>query len=131
MEISSLMINGIDAKYTPEYIGNAFWCQNIAQVSSITLIPYFNNNYEVCNLAYINIYKWCDTEMAHNFVKKLRYDKKEGRIFHNEGDWWSVQINTHNNGIHVGDYTVSFIPGYFTNSIEDNLTFRDYDVEYL
>ena len=40
MSIKSLMIANVESQHTAEYIANVFWNQNIAQVNSITLIPY-------------------------------------------------------------------------------------------
>jgi hypothetical protein len=97
MSIKSLMINCVESQYSQEYIANVFWRQNIAKVSTITLIPYLNNS-KICRIAYINIAQWCDSEAAYNFIQRLKDSSKEARIVHNDDEWWPVQINTHNNG---------------------------------
>jgi hypothetical protein len=116
MSIKSLMINCVESQYTQEYIANVFWRQNIAKVSTITLIPYLNNS-EICSIAYINIDQWCDSEASYNFIQRLKDSSKEARIVHHDDEWWPVQINTHNNGeIYVGFYTLAFPSSYFVRS---------------
>jgi len=122
MSIKSLMINCVESQYSQEYIANVFWRQNIAKVSTITLIPYLNNS-KICRIAYINIAQWCDSEAAYNFIQRLKDSSKEARIVHNDDEWWPVQINTHNNGeIYVGFYTIAFPSSYFVRSepVEDD-----------
>lgn len=115
MSIKSLLIPCIESQYTQEYIANVFWCQDIAKVSNITLIPYIKHS-EIYSIAYINIAEWGANEAAYNFIHRLKNSTKETRIIHHEDSWWSVQINTHNNGdIQVGPYTTSFDSNYFVN----------------
>lgn len=110
------MINCIEIQYTQEYIANVFWRQDIAKVSSITLIPYIKNS-EMYSIAYINIDEWCETEAAYNFIKRLKSVEKEARLVYHEDSWWPIQINTHNNGeLSVGDYTVSFESDYWVKN---------------
>jgi hypothetical protein len=107
------MISNVSMLYTAEYIANVFWNQNIAQVSAITLIPYFKNQeYILC--AYIDIANWCDTEAAYNFIQRLRVPEGEARLVHHDDEWWPVQINTHNAGqLDAGSYTTKFPQSYF------------------
>jgi hypothetical protein len=114
--IKSLMIPCVESQYTQEYIANVFWRQDIAKVSSITLIPYIKNS-EIYSVAYINIDEWCATESAYNFIQRLKNPNQEARIVHHDDEWWPIQLNTHNNGnIAVGSYTVSFDASYFVKS---------------
>lgn len=118
MSINNLIINSVESKYTFEYIANAFWNQRIAKVSKITLIPYLKNN-EIYSIAYIMIDEWCDSEMAYNFIQKLKHKFNEARIVYYEEYWWSVKINTHNDGyIYIGPYTMSFQSSYFEKELE-------------
>ena len=120
MSIKSVMINCVESQYTQEYIANVFWRQHIAKVGSITLIPYLKNG-EICSIAYVNIDQWCDSEAAYNFIKRLKDSSREVRIVHQDDDWWSVQINTHNNGaICVGAYTLAFPSSYFVRDLDDD-----------
>ena len=120
MSINNLMILCVEGEYSQEYIANVFWNRNIAQVSDITLIPYLKNN-DVYNIAYVTISSWCDSEVAYNFIQRLKQPSKETRLVHYDDLWWSVQINTHNNGnINAGTYTVTFMPEYFVKFTDDH-----------
>lgn len=131
MPIFSLMINYIESQYTAEYIANVFWYQNIAQVSSITLIPNLKNT-EIFNTAYITIAYWCDSEVAYNFIQRLKDQEKEARIVHNDDDWWPVEINTHNDGLmDVGPFTTKFPASYYEKVIEDQEYKMEENENYL
>jgi hypothetical protein len=126
MSIKSLMIANVESQHTAEYIANVFWNQNIAQVSSITLIPYLKET-EILQMAYIDIEYWCDSEVAYNFLQRLKVPEGEARVIHFADDWWPVQINTHNNGqLLAGVYTTTFSYSYF----EMNKIFDDEKIEY-
>ena len=113
------MIQEVESQYTQTYIANVFWRQDIAKVSSITLIPYIKNS-EIYSIAYINIAEWCDSEVAFNFIQRLTNPEREARIIYNDDNWWPVELNTHNNGdINVGAYTVVFDLDYFENDTCD------------
>ena len=118
MSVKSVMIKCVESQYTQEYIANVFWRQNIAKVSSITLIPYLKNS-ENYSIAYIAIDEWCASEVAYNFINRLKDTSKEARLVHSVDDWWPVEINTHNNGdIWLGAYTVVFTSDYFVKDVE-------------
>ena len=113
MSINSVMISRILPEYTAEYIANVFWNRNIAQVSSVTLLPYLQDSI-LFQTAYVNIAAWTDSEIAYNFIERLKDTTKNARIVHHEDFWWPVKINTHNDGnISVGPYTTTFPETYF------------------
>lgn len=119
MSIKSVMISCVESQYTQEYIANVFWRQHIARVSSITLMPYLKNG-EIYSFAYIAIDEWCDSEAAYNFIQRLKDSSREVRIVHQDDDWWTVQINTHNNGeICVGSFTLAFPSSYYVRDEQD------------
>lgn len=119
MSIKSVMITCVESQYTQEYIANVFWRQHIAKVGSITLIPYLKNG-QIYSIAYIAIDEWCDSEAAYNFIQRLKDSSREVRIVHQDDDWWTVEINTHNNGeIYVGAYTMAFMSDYFMRDEQD------------
>ena len=89
MSISSIVISRIEPKYTAEYIANVLWNRNIARVSTITLYPYFQGP-DVFHRAYINIAAWVDSEIAYNFIQRLKDDSKKTRIVHHDEFWWPV-----------------------------------------
>ncbi len=139
MSIKSLMIANVETQFTAEYIANVFWNQKIAQVSSITLIPYLKDT-EIVQMAYITIQSWCDSEVAYNFIQRVKVSEGEARLIHQSDDWWSVQINTHNDGIlFVGDYTTNFTDSYFikeeiikkTVAKSQNVTLRTHQSAYV
>lgn len=111
--INSLVISKIHYQYTSEYIANVFWNQNIAQVSTITLLPYIQG-IEVFQRAYITIAAWCDSEVAYNLIQRLRDPSKKCRIVHLDELWWPVKINTQIAGYYYLDhYTTVFPETYF------------------
>ena len=143
MSIQNLIITNVEAKYNAEYIANVFWNQNIAQVSSITLIPYLKDT-EIVQIAYIAIETWCDSEVAYNFIQRLKRREGEHRIVHQSDDWWSVRINTPNNGTlllgpYGTKYTTEFDSTYFikedilkqTAETSQNVTLRAYQYAYV
>ena len=134
MSITSLMISNADGVNNSEYIANAFWSQNIAQVSSIVLLPYLKNN-KLCQMAYIEIASWCDSEVAYNFIRRLKVLEGEARLNHNlNEDWWAVQINTHYDGQPFIDAsTVTFSQRSFVKAVEeveDGETLTDSEFEF-
>lgn len=107
------MISRILPQYTAEYIANVFWNHNIAQVSSITLLPYLQGS-SVFHTAYVSIATWGDSEVAYNLIQRLKDDSKKSRIVHQDDLWWPVKINTHNTGnLYLGPYTTTFPESYF------------------
>ena len=120
MSITSIMISNAEGVNNSEYIANAFWSQNIAQVSSIVLLPYLKNN-KLCQMAYIEIASWCDSEVAYNFIRRLKVLEGEARLNHNlNEDWWAVQINTHYDGQPFIDAsTVTFSQRSFVKAVEE------------
>ena len=109
--IKNLIINCVELQYSHHYIADVFWYKNIAQVSSVTLIPYLKNG-KVFNIAYITIGQW--SELSYNFIQRLKNPNKETRFVYNDDNWWPIKINTHNNGdIVVGNYTIEFDDNYF------------------
>jgi len=134
MSITSLMISNAEGVNNSEYIANAFWSQNIAQVSSIVLLPYLKNN-KLCQMAYIEIASWCDSEVAYNFIRRLKVLEGEARLNHNlNEDWWAVQINTHYDGQPFIDAsTVTFSQKTFikeVEEVEDGETLTDSEFEF-
>ena len=112
--ITSLVIPCVEMQYTAEYIVNVFWNQGIAQVSNVTLIPYPTNT-EYLQMAYIYIDSWCDTEVAYNFLQRLKDTNKETRLVHSSEDWWPVEANTTN--LFMLNYSTSFPPDYYEKEI--------------
>ena len=111
--IKNLIINCVELQYSHHYIADVFWYKNIAQVSSVTLIPYLKNG-KVFNIAYITIDEWSDREVAYNFIQRLKNPNNEARFVYNDDNWWPIKINTHNNGnIVVGNYTIQFDEDYY------------------
>jgi hypothetical protein len=127
------MISNTEGVKNSEYIANVFWSQNLAQVSSIVLLPYLKNN-KLCQMAYIEIASWCDSEVAYNFIRRLKVLEGEARLNHNlNEDWWAVQINTHYNGQPFTDAsTVTFSQKSFVKTVdevEDGETLTDSEFE--
>jgi hypothetical protein len=92
------MIPCVESRFTAEYIANAFWNQRIAQVKTITLIPYLKNTV-MFQMAYVVIENWCDSEVAYNFIKRLQKAEGEGegevRLIHRTDEWWPIQLSSY------------------------------------
>ena len=119
MSIQSLMILNAEGVFSAEYIANQFLIQNIAQVSNIIFIPCIKNN-TIYQMIYIEILNWCDSEIAYNFISRLKLPEGEARINYNiNDDWWVVQSNTHYNGqIDINKYGITFSQQSFINQNE-------------
>jgi len=135
MSINSLMIFNAEGVKSSEYIANAFCSQNIAHVSSIILLPYLKNN-KLCQMAYIEIASWCDSEVAYNFIRRLKVLEGEARLTHNSNeDWWPVQINTHYDGqLFIDANTLTFSLTSFVKEVSEvedceTLTESDCDIQ--
>ena len=108
---NNLIIYCVELQYSHHYIADVFWYNNLAQVSKVTLIPYLKNG-KVFNLAYITIGQWYD--QAYNFIQRLKNPNNEARFVYNDDNWWTIKINTHNNGdIVVANYTIQFDEDYY------------------
>ena len=90
--IKSLFISAIEVSYTADYIMDVFYCQNIATISRITLVPYESKT-GLRNRAYIDIHEWHPTEAAYNFIKRLKENKSEARFVHSDDNWCVVGVN--------------------------------------
>jgi hypothetical protein len=62
-------------------------------------------------MAYIYIGSWCDTEVAYNFLQRLKDINKESRLVHYCEEWWPVEINMNN--VFMLNYSTSFPPSYY------------------
>jgi len=90
--IKSLYIPAVDVAFTADYIMDAFYCQDIATISRVTLVTY-NTKYGRLNRAYIDIHEWHPTEGAYNFIQRIKDPNREARIVHNDDNWWAVEVN--------------------------------------
>ena len=123
MSIKSVMVFGIDSKYTAEYIANVLWRHNIAQVSSVTLLPYVLGS-RTFQTAYIGIATWADSEIAYNLIQRLKDKSKNPRIVHKDDLWWRVQINNHGQlDKYEKSRTIIFPARYFIKT-DDNVQFK-------
>ena len=130
----SLMIPCIESRFTAEYIANAFWNQHIAQVKTITLIPYLKNTVTF-QLAYVVIENWCDSEVAYNFIKRLQKVEGEGegegevRMIHRTDEWWPIQLSSYN--YNTEKNTTSFPSSFFFFVPRDSAYWKDVDAKLL
>ncbi len=116
--MATLFIDCVEAQYTAEYIANVFWNQNIAQVRKITIIPHLIGDVKFQSV-YIEIETWCDSEVAYNFIQRVKNPVKEARLVHRGEDWWNIEENTQSfsfASMVLGTYTTtSFTNKYFVN----------------
>lgn len=87
--IKSLFIPHIELYVDAEFVMNLFYENHIATISRVT----FENNCSSYKRAYVDIYEWHDTEIAYNFIKRLKNEQIETKLIHSDDDWWVVQIN--------------------------------------
>ena len=90
--VKSLFIPVIDISFSADYIVDAFYCQDIATISRVTLLSYTIKT-RIYNKAYIDIHEWHPSEAAYNFIGRLKDPTREARIVHNDDDWWAVEVN--------------------------------------
>ena len=128
MSVTTIMISDIESKFSSEFIANLFWRQHIAEVSSITIMPYLKDD-KVYKIAYITIREWCDSEIAYNFMCRLK-NNGEAKIIYDDEKAWSVKMNTHNNGnILLENFTKIFNRKYYIN-LESNVTLRKHQLHF-
>ena len=90
--ISSIYIRFVESSFDADYICDALYCNDIATVSKITLIPFAHEN-DTFYSAYVDINAWHETEAAYNFILSLRERHAETRFAHAEDAWWVAEIN--------------------------------------
>ena len=90
--ITRICIPFVELNYDADYIINTFYCQSIATVSRVTSTT-FHNKYGEYNRIYLDIHEWHPTEIAYNFIQRLKNKNCEARIIHNDDDWWQVEAN--------------------------------------
>ena len=91
--IKSLFIPSIDVRFNSDYVMDAFYCQNIATISRVTLVPFVSKSGILFNRGYLDIHEWHPTESAYNFIQRLKLLNREARIVHNDDEWWGVEVN--------------------------------------
>jgi hypothetical protein len=86
-----LVISDIQQHVSPEYIATVFAKHQIALVSSISFTPYFIER-TIYFRAYIKIWRWCESEAAYNFIKRIE-KKTEARVVHHDDEYWVIDIH--------------------------------------
>jgi len=114
-----VMFESNNKEYSPVYIAEVFWLQQIAQVKSVTVS---NNN----DCALVEIGSWYDTEVAYEFIRSLRktqrLDGYDTQLVHyTDLKWgvlnvWSVRSTEYVPPSLFGRYTEEFPERFF---IED------------
>jgi hypothetical protein len=113
MSIRSFVIKSVEANIRANYIADVLYKQNIAKVSTISLIPYLKSD-TVFQTAYITVAEWEDSESAYEFIQQLKYFKEDIPLVHQNNNWWSVTINNHNSGdMNLYTYSTLFPQNYF------------------
>ena len=88
--ISSVYIPHIKKDNDAEFIAYIFERNLIAQVSRVAIE--YNKKTKKYS-AFVGIHSWCDTEIAYNFLHRLKNPKKEARIVYRDDEWWVVEVN--------------------------------------
>ena len=87
--IKSLYVEFIELYVDANYIMNLFYISDIATISRITM----HQDESAYKRAYVEIYEWHDSEVAYNFIKRLKNPNVETKLIHSDDDWWVVKIN--------------------------------------
>lgn len=99
--IESLFIPFVELYVDADYIMDVFYTNSIASVSRVT----FENDGSAYKRAYVDIYEWHDSEIAYNFIKRLKEGKIETRLIHSDDDWWNVKINYKKESFYLNEET--------------------------
>ena len=121
MNTKKLVIANVDTKYSAEYIANVLWYNEIAKVSTITLLPHIYHT--ISHTAFIEIESYCDTLCASSFVERVK--RGPYHFTHNdlypENNVWLFELNPLSIGsLYVGAYTKTFMPDFFTYPEEED-----------
>ena len=120
--IRSLFISCVESVYDADYIMDAFYNNNIASVSRVTLLPLKTTNGDY-NRAYVDVAYWHDNESAYNFIQRLKNPNVETHFIHSDDFWWNVQINNKNYITHSKKYSYYTSVNYL---LEEN---NDYEYD--
>lgn len=90
--IKHLYIPTVDSGLTADYIIDKFYCYKLATINRVTLVP-IETKTGIMNRAYIDVYEWYTTEVAYNFIQRLKDPNKETKFVHDDDNWWSVRIS--------------------------------------
>jgi hypothetical protein len=118
--IKSLYIHKVEKHINAEFIAHVFDKNGIAKVSRILLEPRKNDSRY--NRAFIEIKEWCDSEVAFNFIMRLRDPIREARFVYNQDEWWIVEINRYPHTISTKceNYRVITVFSDIYSNIEDD-----------
>ena len=96
----SLFIPRVFTNITSEYIRNIIDKHEYGEVKYIDMIPKVDHKGRKYNMVYIRFHYWYDTEIVHNFQKRVLNPVKEARIVYDDPYYWVVRQNKytpHNN----------------------------------
>ena len=85
------IIDGIEQHVTAEYIATVLINHNIVKVKNIKLIPYFSKKY-VYIRAYVELWSWCESEVAEKIIEQLNDSTLETQIQHHNNEYWTFKI---------------------------------------
>lgn len=113
--IKSLYIPFIEIYIDADFIMNLFYENNLATISRVT----FENNGTAYKKAYVDIYEWHDSEIAYNFIQRLKNEKIETKLIYTDDDWWVVKINFKKESFYLNEET-TFVNFLISTENEDN-----------
>lgn len=130
--ITSIYIPFVDKDITPEFIADVIEKNGLAKVKCIAIEPYkstyvsiVKNGLNQYNRVYVGIKAWEDTEVAYNFIYRLRNPNRETRLVFRDDEWWQVEINDEPKKL-LADKNVKRVVTLFheSNDIYSKLTMR-------
>ena len=85
--VQRICIPCVDSAIDVQLIAKTFAKQKIAKVDRTYIKPEKNKVSII-----IVIDRWFDTEVAYNFIQRLKDASREARIVYKDDDWWPVYI---------------------------------------
>jgi hypothetical protein len=89
--LSSISIANIPIHYNVSELIELFYVYNIATIREITYYP-VNKKGEVYNNAVLQLHEWHDTEIAYNFIGKLKRNGFARIVYDNDDNYFIVKL---------------------------------------
>jgi hypothetical protein len=96
--IRSIFISNVNSDFNANDIMDTLYCQSIATVSRVTLVPNITTYKDILKgdnyNAYIEIANWHETELAYKVIKRLSKSTRAVPLSYSANKWWNIELNT-------------------------------------
>lgn len=110
--IKSLFIPCVELNIEAYFIMDLFYENSIATIKRVT----FENYGSSYKRAYVDIYEWHDSEIAYNFIQRLKNEKIETKLVHSDDNWWVVKVNYKKESFYLNE--TSTFENYLVSDVE-------------